>query len=296
MKLFSAIDNEKIIEDRGRLYVQDQDNKRTFLCSLSPDLAVMPLHEDITVISLGRLSETIPHLVRGECPACQTKLEVVEQGRYRCGSCDVGFVNEAGYRFPGLLSEELLRGVVAGRDISEFTTVGIGTMMPRGVAPTIKPEKRYADICPKCFADLNQRGECGKCGWSPDDADKLWEHVVRLVSRIVQINHIGDRVLEFENRNEVCKIYIKETDLGHKFQARLENVSRDTAKAIVGRPKAVINWIADHVSSQPVRPVNSSTVNSPIQETGRRLHTRERGNHTELSHRQKPSSSTRRKS
>ena len=298
MRLFSDMDGEMVIEDNGRLYLRGEDDKRTFLCSLSPSLAIVPRDGDITVMSLGPLSETIPHLIRGECPACQTKLEVTDPGRYACTPCGVGFVNEAGYRLPGLLSEEILRGVVAGRDLSEFTTVGVGTMMPRGVSTVVKPEKRYADICPKCFADLNQRGECNKCKWSPDDVDKLWEHVVRLASRIVQINHIGDKVLEFENRSEVCKIYIKETSLGHKFSARLENVSRDKATTIVGRPKAVINWVVEQISSKPVRPVNSPSgppVNSPIQETGHRLVTRRRGNHTGMSYKRKTSSSTRRK-
>jgi len=289
MRIFSDIDQETIIEERGCLYLLGEDNKRKFLCSVSPDLAVALREADVTVLSLGKLSETIPYLVRGECPACQTTLEVIDQGRYRCESCDVTVVNDAGYRFPGLLAEEILRGVVAGRTVTEFTTVGVGTMMPSGMSRTVKPEKRYADICPKCFADLNQRGECGKCGWSPDDVDKLWEHVVRLVSRAVQVNYIGEHVMEFENRDEVCKIYIKETELGHKFSARLENVSQGKAVAIVGRPKAIINWVVERVSSQPVRPVNKSTVNSPIQESGHRLHTRKRGNHTVMSRRNQPS-------
>lgn len=271
--------NNNIIRHRGRLFVESE-GKRKFLCSMSPRLAAFIELDDERAIPELDLTEAIPKLAKGLCPLCESGLKVVSTGRYRCTACEQTFINTEGYRLPVLLADEIIVGSIEGRAVQEFTTVGVAPVMP---SPMKTKDGTAVGICPRCYNELNQRGEC-KCGWSPTDADKLWEQIVRIVERVVPIQGSKDKTVQFEYGTDLCKIVLEETDKGHKYLSRFVNITDDSIDEIIGRPKAVINFIVDKLGLQPVRQVNNTPVNSPIQETGYRLSNRDSGKDIRTGH------------
>lgn len=275
--------NNNIIRHRGRLFVESE-GKRKFLCSMSPRLAAFIEMEGERAIPELNLTEAIPKLAKGTCPLCESRLKVVATGRYYCAGCEQTFINTEGYRLPVLMADEIIVGAVAGHTVQEFTTAGVAPVMP---SPMKTTDGTAVGICPRCYNELNQRGEC-KCGWSPTDIDKLWEQIVRIVERIVPIQGSKDKTVQFEYGTDLCKIVLEETDDGHKYVGRYVNITSDRIDEIIGRPKAVINFIVDKLGLQPVRQVNNTPVNSPIQETGYRLSDRNSGKDIRRGNRNQP--------
>jgi len=267
--------NDIIVRHRGRLFVES-GGKRTLLCGMSPKLAAHVKADDEQAIPELNLAEAVPILARGKCPACESRLKVKETGRYYCRECACTFVNTEGYKLPVLMADEIILGSVAGHAVQEFTTVGVASVMPSPMKT--KDGTAVGTVCPRCMAELNQRGECGKCAWTPTDIDKLWEQVVRIVERVVVVTGSADKTVEFESGSRSCKLLLRESAEGHKYTGRFVDVSADSIDEIVGRPKAIINFVVERLGSQPVRHVNSPPVNSPKKEAGHRLTNRDSGN------------------
>ena len=266
-------DENRIIKRRGRLFIE-QDGKRKFLCSLSPKLIARVESLDDVPIPTLTLTEALPRLMSGLCPVCESKLRVATIGRYECSDCSGVFVNTEGYRLPALMADEIISSVLAGQEIKEFTTVGVASMMP---SPMKTKDGTARGICPRCYSSLNQRGEC-QCGWTPAEIDKLWEQLLSVTRRYVTLTSTSRYIAEFESGAQTCKIMLKEHEDGYRFIGRFINVTDDSIKEIIGRPKAVVNFITERL--QPVRPVNSPQgrqVNTPNQESGHRLSPRKRG-------------------
>lgn len=258
----------KTVKQRGRLYVESEGNLR-YLCSMSRKLAAQVESEQDIAIPLLRPDKAIPALSEGKCPLCSMGLKVESVGRYGCDDCGSTFVNTEGYRLPALLADEVILAASSGVALSELTTVGVASAIP---SPMNTPDGTAVGICPRCYNELNKRGEC-KCGWTPSGVDKLWEQVRTMVERTASVTSTGDLTIEFEIAGEACKIVIGEQDDGYRYNGRFVNIAEDRIQEITGRPQAVINFLAKRL--EPVCQVNRPTnVNFPITETGHRLSTR----------------------
>lgn len=235
---------ELIIEEAGKIYLKEEGS-RVFLCGTDKGLVNLFATARDTVIDSLKLSEAIPLLVEGVCPLCKkSKLEVVEPGRYNCAGCNESLVNTRGYRLSMLYADELV--IRASSGLNEITTSGnVGQALPG------KLRLDHSKICPNCLATLNKRGECGKCGWSPSGIDQLWEQILSVIDRVVSVIDTKGYTAEFDSRGNRCKIIITETD-GIKFEAAFKDIDNDVIHEIVGSPKAIINWIVDHVGTTPV--------------------------------------------
>jgi hypothetical protein len=261
----------RIIESSGNLY-KVEGERRVLLCAVLPSLICES--DDGARINLSTLdlAESIPKLVEGQCPACDAALVVEARGAYNCTGCQRRYANNRGYRFPALVGDEVLRGVMDGMKIEEFMSTGIPVTRPSALK--VPSGVDGAGICPKCNALTNKIGACTKCDWEPTQADRLWEQVVKLAGRVVHVTGTFGHTIGFDFRNASCKLTLDEDETGYKYRVRLTNITHDRIDEIVGRPRAVINWIATRLS-RPDRPVNSRpVVNSPIQETGYRLDSR----------------------
>ena len=263
-----------IIRHRGRMFAESAGT-RQFLCSMSTKLVAQAGAPWEVAIPNLDLAEAVPRLCEGKCPICESTLKVIETGRYGCDNCDNVFVNTEGYRLPALLADEIIQGAIAGVALTEFTTINVPKTIP---SPMATYAGTAVGICPRCYKELNQRGECG-CGWTPQQIDKVWEQIIEIVSGMVPIASTTRYTLEFESGLQSCKLILQEHEDGYRYTGRLVNVTEDSIQEITGRPKAIINFLVEKV--QPVRPVNhpstTGSVNTPKQESGHRLSFRVNG-------------------